>query len=47
MHGPGPTVDLERLFEGAFPAFITADQVAKTFIGRVREWFAAPSAAGQ
>jgi hypothetical protein len=32
--------DLERLFEGAFPAFITADQVAKSFIGRVREWFA-------
>jgi GNAT superfamily N-acetyltransferase len=32
--------DLEPLFEGAFPAFITADQAAKAYIGRVREWFA-------
>ncbi len=31
--------DLESLFEGAFPAFITADQEAKAYIGRVREWF--------
>jgi Acetyltransferase (GNAT) family len=30
---------LEPLFGGAFPAFITADQVAKKYIGRVREWF--------
>ena len=33
--------DLEPLFEDAFPAFITADQEAKPYIGRVREWFAA------
>jgi GNAT superfamily N-acetyltransferase len=32
--------DLEPLFEGAFPAFITADQAAKAYIGRVHEWFA-------
>lgn len=32
--------DLEPLFEGAFPAFITADQEAKAYIGRVRDWFA-------
>jgi hypothetical protein len=32
--------ELDPLFEGAFPAFITADQVAKKYIGRVREWFA-------
>jgi Acetyltransferase (GNAT) family len=32
--------DLDPLFEGAFPAFIVADQVAKQYIGRVREWFA-------
>jgi|ERR1022692_1460283 hypothetical protein len=31
--------ELEPLFGGAFPAFITADQVAKKYIGRVREWF--------
>jgi hypothetical protein len=31
--------DLESLFEGAFPAFITADQEAKAYLGRVREWF--------
>jgi hypothetical protein len=34
-----PDEQLERLFEGAFPPFITADQVAKKYIGRVREWF--------
>ena len=32
--------DLEPLFADAFPAFITADQEAKPYIGRVREWFA-------
>ena len=32
--------DLEPLFEGAFPTFITADQAAKAYVGRVREWFA-------
>jgi GNAT superfamily N-acetyltransferase len=31
--------ELEPLFGGAFPAFITADQVAKKYIGQVREWF--------
>jgi len=31
---------LERLFSGGFPAFITADQRAKKYIGRVREMFA-------
>jgi hypothetical protein len=30
---------LEPLFGGAFPAFITADQAVKQYIGRVREWF--------
>jgi hypothetical protein len=34
-----PDAALEPLFAGAFPAFITADQVAKKYIGRVREWF--------
>ena len=31
---------LNELFAGAFPSFITADQEAKKYIGRVREWFA-------
>lgn len=31
---------LEPLFDGAFPAFIAADQVAAAYIGRVRDWFA-------
>lgn len=31
---------LDGLFAEGFPAFITADAVAKTYIGRVREWFA-------
>ena len=35
--------ELEPLFGGAFPAFITADQVAKKYIGRVREWFPSTS----
>ena len=34
-----PDDQLDTLFGGAFPAFITADQVAKQYIGRVREWF--------
>ena len=32
--------ELDPLFEGAFPAYITADQAAKAYISRVREWFA-------
>ena len=31
--------ELDPLFEDAFPAFITADQVAKKYIGRVWQWF--------
>jgi GNAT superfamily N-acetyltransferase len=31
---------MEALFAGGFPAFIVADPEAKTYIGRVREWFA-------
>jgi GNAT superfamily N-acetyltransferase len=34
-----PEDRMERLFAAAFPAFITADQLAKQYIGRVREWF--------
>lgn len=34
-----PDDQLNPLFDGAFPAFITADQEAKKYIGRVREWF--------
>ena len=30
---------LESLFTDAFPPFITADPVARVYIGRVREWF--------
>jgi hypothetical protein len=30
---------LEDLFSDGFPPFITADRVAKQYIGRVREWF--------
>jgi hypothetical protein len=30
---------LENLFSDGFPPFITADRVAKQYIGRVREWF--------
>ncbi|GAA3373636.1 hypothetical protein GCM10020367_34360 [Streptomyces sannanensis] len=30
---------LEMLFAGGFPQFITADQTVKQYIGRVREWF--------
>ena len=37
---PWADADLEPLFAGAFPAFITADQAAKAYVGRVREWFA-------
>lgn len=35
-----PEGELDPLFEGAFPAYITADQAAKAYIGRTREWFA-------
>jgi hypothetical protein len=35
-----PEERLEALFADGFPAFITADQEAKLYIGRVREWFA-------
>jgi hypothetical protein len=35
-----PDEQLNALFANAFPAFITADMVAKRYIGRVREWFA-------
>ncbi len=35
-----PGGELDPLFEGAFPAYITADQAAKGYIGRTREWFA-------
>lgn len=35
-----PASELDPLFEGAFPAYITADQEAKAYIGRVRECFA-------
>jgi hypothetical protein len=35
-----PDDQLEALFADAFPDFITADAVAKVYIGRVREWFA-------
>ncbi|MDQ2737391.1 MAG: hypothetical protein M3Y35_01945 [Actinomycetota bacterium] len=31
---------LETLFAEGFPTFITADAVAKVYIGRVRSWFA-------
>jgi hypothetical protein len=32
---------LEVLFDGGFPRFITADRTAGQYIGRVREWFGA------
>jgi hypothetical protein len=34
-----PEDQMERLFAEGFPAFITADQLGKQYIGRVREWF--------
>jgi hypothetical protein len=34
-----PEEQMEALFAEGFPAFITADQEAKKYIGRVREWF--------
>ncbi|MYS17874.1 hypothetical protein [Streptomyces sp. SID4982] len=34
-----PDEQLEELFSEGFPEFITADRVAKQYIGRVREWF--------
>ena len=30
---------MQALFAEGFPAFITADQLAKQYIGRIREWF--------
>lgn len=35
-----PDEQLDPLFDGAFPAFITADPVSAAYIGRVRECFA-------
>lgn len=37
---PWSDEQLEPLFGGGFPEFITADQVAKEYLGRVRAWFA-------
>ena len=37
---PWSDEQLEPLFGGAFPEFITADQTVKEYIGRVRTWFA-------
>jgi GNAT superfamily N-acetyltransferase len=37
---PWSEEQLEPLFGGGFPEFISADQVVKEYIGRVREWFA-------
>jgi hypothetical protein len=37
---PWSDEQLEPLFGGTFPEFITADQGVKEYIGRVREWFA-------
>ena len=37
---PWSNEQLEPLFGGAFPEFITADQTVKEYIGRVRTWFA-------
>jgi len=34
-----PEEQMKALFAEGFPAFITADQEAKGYIGRVREWF--------
>jgi GNAT superfamily N-acetyltransferase len=35
-----PESELDQLFGAGFPAFITADQEAKAYVGRIREWFA-------
>jgi len=37
---PWSDEQLEPLFGGGFPEFITADQVANEYLGRVRAWFA-------
>lgn len=37
---PWPQAQLDALFAEGFPAFITADQVVKKYIGRVRDYFA-------
>lgn len=34
-----PDEQLDPLFNGAFPAFISADPVAAVYIARIREWF--------
>ncbi|MER6331309.1 hypothetical protein ABT298_18670 [Streptomyces sp. NPDC001034] len=34
-----PDEQLEELFSEGFPEFITADRLAKQYIGRIREWF--------
>ncbi|MFD0009023.1 hypothetical protein ACFVJ4_42655, partial [Streptomyces sp. NPDC127178] len=31
---------MQELFSEGFPEFITADRLAKQYIGRIREWFA-------
>jgi GNAT superfamily N-acetyltransferase len=35
-----PDEQLEELFSDGFPEFISADRLAKQYIGRIREWFA-------
>ena len=35
-----PAEQLDKLFSEGFPVFITSDQLAKRYIGRVQEWFA-------
>ncbi|MET7745693.1 GNAT family N-acetyltransferase [Streptomyces sp. NPDC005385] len=35
-----PDEQMQELFSEGFPEFITADRLAKEYIGRIREWFA-------
>lgn len=35
-----PDEQIRELFSEGFPEFITADRLAKQYIGRIREWFA-------
>ncbi|MGW4537348.1 hypothetical protein ACWEOP_05620 [Streptomyces chartreusis] len=35
-----PDEQMQELFSEGFPEFITADRLAKQYIGRIREWFA-------
>jgi hypothetical protein len=35
-----PDEQMEELFSEGFPDFITADRLAKQYVGRIREWFA-------